>query len=36
MTKRLKPFPTKEPQRATPIAAPVEVSQNRFDIWHAR
>jgi hypothetical protein len=30
-TKRLKAFPTKEPQRAAPIAAPVEVSQNHFD-----
>jgi hypothetical protein len=36
MTKRLKPFPTKKPQRATPVAAPVEVSQNCFAIWCAR
>jgi hypothetical protein len=31
MTKRPNPFPTKEPQRAAPVAAPMEVSQNRFD-----
>jgi hypothetical protein len=30
-TKRLKTFPTKEPQRATPVAALVEASQNHFD-----
>jgi hypothetical protein len=30
-TKRLNAFPTKEPQWAAPIAAPVEVSQNHFD-----
>jgi hypothetical protein len=30
-TKRLKAFPTKERQWATPVAAPVEVSQNHFD-----
>jgi hypothetical protein len=30
--KRLKVFPTKEPQRAAPVAAPMEVSQNHFDI----
>jgi hypothetical protein len=30
-TKRLKTFPTKEPQRAVAVAAPVEVSQNHFD-----
>jgi hypothetical protein len=30
-TKRLKAFPTKEPQRAAPVATPVEVSQNHFD-----
>jgi hypothetical protein len=35
MTKRLNLFTTKEPQRATPVAAPVEVSQNHFDIWSA-
>jgi hypothetical protein len=35
-TKRQKPPPTKEPQRAAPVAAPVEVSQNHFDIWRAR
>jgi hypothetical protein len=31
MTKRPKPSPTKEPQRAAPVATPVEVSQNHFD-----
>jgi hypothetical protein len=31
-TKRLKAFPTKEPQRTAAAAAPVEVSQNHFDI----
>jgi hypothetical protein len=36
MTERPKPSPTKEPQWAAPGAAPVEVSQNHFDIWHAR
>jgi hypothetical protein len=35
-TKRLKAFPTKESQRAAPVAAPVKVSQNHFDIWCAR
>jgi hypothetical protein len=30
-TKRLKAFPTKESQRAAPVAAPVEVSQKHFD-----
>jgi hypothetical protein len=35
-TKRLKAFLTKEPQWAAPVAAPVEVSQNHFDIWRAR
>jgi hypothetical protein len=35
-TKRLEAFPIKEPQRAGPVAAPVEVSQNHFNIWRAR
>jgi hypothetical protein len=35
-TKWLKAFPTKEPQRAAPVAAPVEVYQNHFDIWRVR
>jgi hypothetical protein len=30
-TKRPKPSPTKEPQQAAPIAAPVEISQTHFD-----
>jgi hypothetical protein len=30
-TKRLKAFPTKELQRAAPVAASIEVSQNHFD-----
>jgi hypothetical protein len=30
-TKRLKTFPTKEPQWAAPVAAPVEVSQIHFN-----
>jgi hypothetical protein len=30
-TKRLKAFPTKDPQQAAPVVAPVEVSQNHFD-----
>jgi hypothetical protein len=35
-TKRLNAFPTKESQRAAPVAALVEVSQNHFNIWHVR
>jgi hypothetical protein len=35
-TKRQKPPPTKKPQRAAPVVAPVEVSQNHLDIWRAR
>jgi hypothetical protein len=35
-TKRLKTFLTKESQRAAAVAAPVEVSQNHFDIWRVR
>jgi hypothetical protein len=35
-SKRLKPLPTKEPQWTATVATPVEVSQNRFDIWCAR
>jgi hypothetical protein len=31
VTKRPKPPPTKEPHRAAPVAAPVEVSQNHCD-----
>jgi hypothetical protein len=36
VTKRPKPPIIKEPQRAAPVAALVEVSQNHFDIWRAR
>jgi hypothetical protein len=36
MTKRVKPFPTKEPQLSAPVAAPVKVSQNCFNVWRAR
>jgi hypothetical protein len=35
-TKRLKTFPTKEPQQAAPVAAPVEVLKNHFDSLVAR
>jgi hypothetical protein len=31
--KRLKVFPIKELQRTAPIAAPVKVSQNHFDMY---
>jgi hypothetical protein len=34
--KRLKTFPTKESQRAAPVAASVEVSQNHFDSYHGK
>jgi hypothetical protein len=30
------PSPTKEPQRAAPVATLVELLQNHFDIWHTR